>query len=51
MAQTKNCTQAVMIETLFRTTAQSIPEVSLWMKYEPDQTKEKENMLQTNDVG
>lgn len=39
------------LETWFKVTAHPLPKSNLWVKHEPTCTKEKENMLQTSDLG
>lgn len=36
-------------ETLFKVTAHSLPRGTLWVKYKPDWTKERKNLLQKSD--
>ena len=39
------------LETWFKVTAHRLPKGTLWVKYEPDWAKEREDMPRTRDLG
>lgn len=39
------------LETWFNVTAHSLPKGTMWVKYEPDWGKGREDMLRTRDLG
>lgn len=39
------------LETCFKATAHLLPKGTLWMKYDPDWAKRKEDMIWTSDLG